>query len=311
MLVFSNYNVDRIWYTTNGGTSWTSESGNLNAVTGPSIRWAEIFNVGGVTHYFLATSTGVYFTTTLNGNSTTWTQEATSSVGNAVCSMLDYRPSDNTIAVATHGRGIFTSTISSPLPVELISFTGGTSNGHVNLAWKTETESNNSGFEIDRAKSIEDQHSNNKSGLENFTRIGFIKGSGNSNSPKQYTYTDNSTLSGKYYYRLKLIDNDGQFKYSKVVEVDINAPGEFMLNQNYPNPFNPTTTIQYAIPKSEHVTLKVYDEIGREVASLVDENKEAGRYNITFNGSNLASGIYFYRLQAGKFSSIKKLILLK
>ncbi len=81
--------------------------------------------------------------------------------------------------------------------------------------------------------------------------------------------------------------------------------------QNYPNPFNPTTTIQYAIPKAEHVTLKVYDEIGREVSTLVNENKEAGQYNVSFNGSNLASGIYYYRISAGSFNQIKKLMLLK
>jgi hypothetical protein len=88
-------------------------------------------------------------------------------------------------------------------------------------------------------------------------------------------------------------------------------PLSFVLNQNYPNPFNPSTTIQYAIPNPEHVILKVYNVLGKEVATLVNGNKSAGEYNISFNGSNFASGIYFYRITAGSFTDTKKLILLK
>jgi hypothetical protein len=88
-------------------------------------------------------------------------------------------------------------------------------------------------------------------------------------------------------------------------------PTSFILCQNYPNPFNPSTTIKYAIPKQEHVILKVYDMLGKEVALLVNENKESGEYDINFNASKLASGIYFYRITAGEFTETKKLILLK
>lgn len=89
------------------------------------------------------------------------------------------------------------------------------------------------------------------------------------------------------------------------------SPDKFNLYQNYPNPFNPTTTIKYSIPQENKVTLKIYDVIGNEVATLVNGNKPAGTYNVTFNANNLASGIYFYRLEAGNYISIKKLILLK
>ena len=203
------------------------------------------------------------------------------------------------------------------LPVELTSFTGFANNNVVNLIWNTATEVNNYGFEIER------QMTNDKNGHSSLVNglwgaIGFVKGNGNSNSPKNYSFTDNSNLSpGKYSYRLKQIDNDGKFEYSKVIDVAFNAPKEFSLNQNYPNPFNPATTISYSIPKAEHVTLKVYDELGKEVSSLVDENKEAGNYMVQFNGQQttsskqLSSGIYFYRLTAGDFTDVKKLMLLK
>lgn len=117
LLVYSNYNFQSLWYTTNGGTTWSDEEGNMAGNAGPSLRWAKIFYVGGVTHYFLAASTGIYYTTALKGTSTVWTQEGTSSVGNVVTEMLDWRPSDGTLAAATHGRGVFTTTISAPLEV--------------------------------------------------------------------------------------------------------------------------------------------------------------------------------------------------
>ena len=89
------------------------------------------------------------------------------------------------------------------------------------------------------------------------------------------------------------------------------APKEFKLEQNFPNPFNPTTTIQYQLPVSSKVTLKIYDILGSEVKTLVNEEQEAGYKEVKFNASNFASGIYIYRLQAGKHVSIKKMMVLK
>ena len=198
-----------------------------------------------------------------------------------------------------------------PLPVELTSFTASTNNNLVNLNWKTATEVNNYGFEIERL-----QNSKN-SGLQNWVKIGFVIGNGNSNSPKEYSFIDNPLGGNKFEYRLKQIDNDGEFKYSNTIEVALSAPTEFSLEQNYPNPFNPTTTIRYSIPKLEYVTLKVYDELGKEVLTLVDENKEAGNYEVQFNSlqttinKQLASGIYFYWLTAGSFTRVNKMLLIK
>ena len=197
------------------------------------------------------------------------------------------------------------SSAAVPLPVELNTFSAIKSENSVELKWSTATEVNNYGFEIQRSE-VGSQKS-----AASWTKIGFVKGNGNSNSPKDYTYTDNSNLSsGKYSYRLKQIDNDGQFEYSKVVDVSFNAPTEFSLKQNYPNPFNPSTVISYALPSQSYVTIKVYDILGNEVASLVNKEQAEGEYKITFDANNLSSGIYFYKLTAGNFVNTMKMILL-
>ena len=103
------------------------------------------------------------------------------------------------------------------------------------------------------------------------------------------------------------------YGYGKVtgIQNDYKRVTDFSLSQNYPNPFNPSTTINFRIPLSSKVTLKVYDILGREVATLVNENKPAGKYSIIFNSNNLASGVYFYNLRAGNFIESKKMMLLK
>ncbi len=201
---------------------------------------------------------------------------------------------------------------SGVLPVELTTFTAANVEGKVDLQWSTATEVNCYGFDVERSQKTEVSSPNPQ-----WVKIGFVKGNGNSNSPKSYSFTDGPTINDKLQYRLKQIDNDGSFKYSNIVETSFMKPTEFSLGQNYPNPFNPATTIKYSIPKAEHVTLKVYDELGRKVATLVDENKAAGSYSVQFsiqqttNNRQLSSGIYFYRITAGSYSEVKKLLLLK
>ncbi len=193
------------------------------------------------------------------------------------------------------------------LPVELISFSASMNNNQVNLAWQTATEVNNYGFQVERKKE--------KVGSK-WENIGFVEGAGNSNSIKEYSFTDENPPNEEIQYRLKQIDIDGQFEYSEIIEVEIGAPTKFELTQNYPNPFNPTTTISYAIPSVEtrhalSVQLIVYDLLGRKVATLVNEKQSPGNYSVEFDASKLSSGIYFYRLSAGGFVSVKKMILMK
>ena len=183
------------------------------------------------------------------------------------------------------------------------------------MQWNTATEVNNYGFEVQRADvSSQMSESGSQSSIVNrqWQKLGFVKGSGNSNSPKEYSFIDNNTTSGTVEYRLKQIDNDGNFKYSQILTVS-SLPTKFELSQNYPNPFNPTTTINYDLPQQSKVVLKVYNILGQEVATLVDKEEQAGVYTVQFspNSYRLASGIYIYRLTAGSFAQTRKMTLLK
>ena len=193
----------------------------------------------------------------------------------------------------------------SPLPVELTSFKATTSLANVYLNWSTATEVNNYGFEIQRQKT---EIRNQKSEWEN---IGFVQGSGNSNSPKEYSFTDTPTGGQQFQYRLKQIDFDGKFEYSETIEVKLETPANFALLQNFPNPFNPSTIIRFELPKESNVTLKVFNILGEEVTTLINKVMTPGRQEVTFDGSKLASGMYIYRIQAGNFVEVKKLLLLK
>jgi len=187
-----------------------------------------------------------------------------------------------------------------PLPVEITTFQVACMRGSAQLKWITATEQNSSGFEVQRS-------SNNVV----WNKVTFIQGKGNSNSPKEYSYSDNHLNSGKYQYRLKIIDNDGAYKYSAVVEAVIGVPTEYSLSQNFPNPFNPSTKIEYTLPSNGHVKLQVFSVTGQLVKILTDENKDAGYYSIDFNGSNLSSGIYLYRLSVDNRNIVKKMLYLK
>ena len=147
--------------------------------------------------------------------------------------------------------------------------------------------------------------------------MGFVPGFGTTTETKSYSYTDQVIGSGKYYYRLKQIDFDGSFKITRgAIEIDIALPAEFSLEQNYPNPFNPSTSIQFSLPVDAQVTINIYNLVGEKVAEAVSGNFAAGLNKVTFNASQLTSGIYFYRLDAaginGKtFSDVRKMSLLK
>jgi hypothetical protein len=194
----------------------------------------------------------------------------------------------------------------APLPIEMTTFSAMLRHNKVVLNWSTASEVNNYGFEVERAIK------NEELGTGNWIKVGFVQGSGNSNSPKEYSFIDKTiTKTGKYSYRLKQLDNDGKYQYSKEVGVDLGMPTAFALEQNYPNPFNPTTSMQYSVSSKQFVTIKVFDMLGREVAVLVNGEKEPGTYTAEFSSAGFASGTYIYRMQAGAFVQTKKMILLK
>ena len=198
--------------------------------------------------------------------------------------------------------GIRVSTFWSDIvPVELVSFNASANGSAVNLAWTTATELNNSGFSIER-----------KSASNKWESIGFVKGNGTTTVTNHYSFTDkNITLQTTYSYRLKQIDFDGSFSYSKVVQVNTNLISTFELKQNYPNPFNPSTQISFSLAQSGLVTLSVYNLLGQEVKTLINRNMEAGSHSITFDASDLQSGVYIYKLTSSSSSLTKKMILLR
>jgi photosystem II stability/assembly factor-like uncharacterized protein len=188
------------------------------------------------------------------------------------------------------------------LPVELASFSSSVNGSNVKLEWSTVTEQNNSGFEIQRTTANEN----------NWKKMNFVQGNGSTNEAKNYSYEDKNLSSGKYLYRLKQIDFNGNYEYHALQnEVEIGVPKKFNLSQNYPNPFNPVTKINFELPRTSKVKLFVYDITGKLASELINEQRAAGYYTVGFNGSNLASGTYFYALEADDFKSVKKMILVK
>jgi hypothetical protein len=204
--------------------------------------------------------------------------------------------------------------ITSIVPVELSSFTAENVDGEVVLKWQTATETNNSGFEIERASS-------STTPLQGWAKISFVEGRGTTTEMTDYAYKDKIINPGNYIYRLKQIDFDGTVSYSEEIEIDVTGPKEFTLYQNYPNPFNPTTTIKFALPVVSKVKINVYNSLGQLVETLVDQEMESGYHEIIFSAKggsasggdalNLASGVYLYQLQAGEYVSVKKMLLIK
>ncbi|MBV6419072.1 MAG: hypothetical protein DAHOPDDO_00282 [Ignavibacteriaceae bacterium] len=190
--------------------------------------------------------------------------------------------------------------LSYVVPVELTSFTALSNGDEVKLNWITATELNNQGFQIERMST---------SG--SYERIGFVAGFGTTTEPKAYSFTDTKLETGNYTYRLKQIDFDGTYTYSSEVNVEVELPLEYSLDQNYPNPFNPTTTIKYSVAEDGFVKLAVYNLLGEEVATIVNNVQKAGRYEINFNASRLSSGVYIYRIETPHYNSSKKLMLMK
>ena len=191
------------------------------------------------------------------------------------------------------------------LPVELNSFSSNVSGRDVSLIWITTSENNNYGFAVEKAII-------KNASQVNWTDIGFVKGNGTVNSPENYSFPDKNLNSGKYKYRLKQIDYNGNYQYFPLnEEIVINPPEKFFLSQNYPNPFNPNTTINYQVPVNGFISIKIYDVTGQEIIRPVNEYQTAGYYEFKFNGSGLPSGVYFYKIESGDFTATKKMLLMK
>ena len=208
--------------------------------------------------------------------------------------------------------GIGSSDVANPLPIQLAYLNAQLSaNGHSVVAnWGTLSEMNNYGFWVEKSP-VDQNHYQT-------IQTSFTPGHGTTNEPQHYSFTDNDISSGTWYYRLKQMDLDGTIHYSDGVRVETLtgvkelAPRVFALLQNYPNPFNPSTEFKFSVERNGLTTLKIYNVLGQEVATLFNDMAEAGQYyRVRLDGTHLASGMYVFKLESGRMSDIKKMLLLK
>uniref|UniRef100_A0A832G8A8 T9SS type A sorting domain-containing protein n=1 Tax=Ignavibacterium album TaxID=591197 RepID=A0A832G8A8_9BACT len=287
--------VGYVFRTTDGGNNWT----NINFPYSNNMLYDVAFRTE--FDFVLVGAEGGVFHTTDNGLS--WKQYNLGLLMTGTSQVLGVSfLGQDTLIVGGAGASLLKVSLNPIIPVELSSFSALVSGNNVKLNWTTATELNNQGFEIERKSSDSEQ----------WIKLGFIQGSGTSTEPKSYFYEDLNLKSGSYNYRLRQIDYDGTINVYNLSEtINIGVIDRFELLQNFPNPFNPSTKISWQSPVGSRQVLKVYDILGNEVATLVDEYREAGRYEVEFNASDLSSGIYFYKLTMGSFSETKKMTLIK
>jgi hypothetical protein len=304
-----NYDSNRIRYT--GATNWND---GLSQAKGYEKFVSNNYNSLSAANSFLRIMINGL---NVNGDSLSSQQGFSLENGYSTVVRLNFVILDNTNSVsltinqATNQVGLFANPGNNPntfeiydhilaapqvidneaLPVMITEFSSYIKTDNVTLKWITASERNNEGFRIERK--------NIKSENPVWINVGTVKGAGNSNTATRYSFEDTKVQSGKYNYRIRQVDNNGNYKYFNLISVvEIGVPSKYNLSQNYPNPFNPTTKINYELPKDSKVNISVFDILGREVMSLVNQEQKAGYYSITTDAKNLASGTYFYRLIA-------------
>ncbi len=280
----SGYDYGQVKISTNNGSTFTPLSGNYTKPASGS---------------FQPPGQPVY-----NGTQSTWVNEMID-ISNHNTNQVKLRfELKSDISVTRDGWyvddiGVFYYGI---IPLELTSFTAVTQDNNVLLQWITAAEANNLGFDIERRSAISNT---------GWQKIGFVSGKGTTTERSAYSFTDVNPVNGKSYYRLRQIDFDGTAKIFNSVEVDFDVVREYSLSQNFPNPFNPETEISFALAKSDNVTLKIYNILGSEVITLVNEFMKAGKHTVKFNASDITSGVYLYTIKSGNFIATRKMILMK
>lgn len=335
--VTSNYTLwGRTLITINWGTGGSSYPSSVNVQYYSGVSHSGVLGGGYSNSYWSINPTGLLTGTTYN-ITINFGQHETYSISSPSANTRIAKYNGTWEVFSTPGTGVWESELNwaselittrgmnsfsdysltdatAPLPVELCSFTANVVKRQADLYWTTCSEINNRGFEIER-RIYQTENSNYSA----WNKVGFIEGNGTTNEQRNYKYSDLKLSTGKYQYRLKQIDFNGSFEYhnlSSPSEVIIGTPIAADLFQNYPNPSNPTSKVDFQIPFSAKVTLKVYDITGKEVQTILEKNLESGYYTSEFNGSNLASGVYFYRIYAtgndgNSFTKTMKLILVK
>ncbi len=281
-LTRASYAGGQVIKTTDFGTTWSNVSGSGGTAL-PAVPVNDLFiDPANTAHLYAGSDVGVYWSS--NGG-INWTR-----LGNnmPIVPVQDFSFFSNGgarfLRAATHGRGVYELQIDTPLPVELVSFAALTSDEGVKLQWSTASEINNFGFDIEKS-----------SDGNSFTKIGFVPGNGNSNSPKNYEFTDRNA-NGFLRYRLKQIDNDGAFTYSDVVSAEVVNVTDYAIYQNYPNPFNAQTVIAFKVPQESKVRVTILDPLGQIIEQIADRTYAAGIHEVIWDAGNLASGGYFASL---------------
>ncbi|HCY75301.1 MAG TPA: hypothetical protein DHV28_05225 [Ignavibacteriales bacterium] len=279
----TDWDYGQVQLSTNNGATWISLTGQYtNPGTGT-------FQPNGEPLY--------------DGTQSTWVHESIdiSNYADQQITLRYYFRSDNSVQQdGWYVDNIKISVYSGVVPVELVSFTTSVINNTIDLNWITATELNNSGFEIQKSSdNIE------------WNKIGFVTGSGTSTEVQNYSFVDQNPVVGKSFYRLKQVDFDGTSEYSNTIEVLFGNVVDYALQQNYPNPFNPTTTINYSIKEKGYVELKIFDLLGSEITTIVNEEKAPGNYEVLFDASGLSSGLYLYTIKSGSFIQTRKMLLMK
>ena len=278
-----------IMRTTNGGNSWAVITQGVNdywlnsgQAIFPNLVWA-VGSFGTILH----TVDGINWFDQVSG-----TAESFKSI---------YMVNPWVGYIVSGGGHIYKTNSGGIIPINLINFSAIIENNAVILQWTTAIEINNSGFEILRSA----QNDND------WNKIGFVPGYGTTSEKHSYNFNDENLESGQYFYQLKQIDYDGSSEFSGIIEVSCSLPNKYSLSQNYPNPFNPTTKIKFSLAKESHVNLSVFNVLGEKIKELKNEVMKPGYYEVELNASDLASGIYFFRINAGDYVETKKMILLK
>ena len=300
-------NGSNIMKTSDGGVTWQTTNLPAGMTLFAAINFCGIKDGSKTIRLVLNDGSNLYHIYKTEDYGTTYEEEAipSSATTNGVQHLVFLN--DN-LGYAGGGSGVFLKYV-GVVPVELTSFTANALSGKIVLNWNTATETNNRGFEIERRIINGDNEGS-------WSFVGFKQGSGTTAEPRQYSFTDDisSIRATAIAYRLKQVDFDGRSDYSDEVLVRDLVPVQYNLSQNFPNPFNPSTVIDYAIPENSFVSLKVYNSLGQEVSTLVNENRQAGQYHVNFDASGLPSGVYYYILRAGnnnEFVKTNKMILLK
>ena len=281
---YSNYGVTKIYESsagTGGSLIWNSVQGDLPDMP---VRWC-MFDPRNNDWAILATEKGIWSTNNLNATGTTNWSPTNNNFANTRVDMLRYRRSDRLLLAATHGRGMFSSNIPLVVPVTLFDFKGMISGNKVELTWVTATEQNSKGFGIERSYNG-----------TNFTEIGFVPSTGNSNTQRAYNYTDKDILRENNYYRLRQVDNDDKFEYSRVVLVKNTMRSKVFRVLN--NPFNNYIDIEFGIALNGKSQLRLMDLNGRILQQEIVENVPQSRHRMIIQ-KNLSKGIYILQIITG------------